>query len=77
MKKVLAFVMAAALAFSGASYAAEEEIPAKSLAELLELVKDGKVVNGRINDQREKEFLADKVYFRRPEVEVDPESEED
>jgi len=61
MKKVLAFVMAAALVFSGASYAAEEEIPAKSLAELLELVKDGKVVNGRINDQREKEFLADKA----------------
>lgn len=53
--------MAAALAFSGASYAAEEEIPAKSLAELLELVKDGKVVNARINDQREKEFLADKA----------------
>jgi len=61
MKKVLGFVMAAALAFSGASYAAEEEIPAKSLAELLELVKDGKVVNARINDQREKEFLADKA----------------
>lgn len=61
MKKVLSFVMAVTLAFSGSTYAAEEEIPAKSLAELLELVKDGKVVNGRINDQREKEFLADKA----------------
>ncbi len=61
MKKVLSFVMAVTLAFSGSTYAAEEEIPAKSLAELLELVKDGKVVNARINDQREKEFLADKA----------------
>ncbi|MBO6656221.1 MAG: MotA/TolQ/ExbB proton channel family protein [Pseudomonadales bacterium] len=61
MKKVISFVMAVTLAFSGSTYAAEEEIPAKSLAELLELVKDGKVVNARVNDQREKEFLADKA----------------
>ncbi len=53
--------MAVTLASSGASYAAEEEIPAKTLAELLELVKEGKVVNSRVNDQREKEFLADKA----------------
>ena len=33
--------------------AAEQEIEAKSLAELLQLVKDGKVVNARINDRRE------------------------
>jgi len=40
--------------------AAEQEIEAKSLAELLQLVKDGKVVNARINDRREQEFIADK-----------------
>jgi len=39
---------------------AEQEIEAKSLAELLQLVKDGKVVNARINDRREQEFIADK-----------------
>ena len=33
---------------------------AKSLAELLQLVKDGKVVNQRVNEQREREFIADK-----------------
>ena len=37
-----------------------EEIQAKSLAELLQLVKDGKVVNQRVNEQREREFIADK-----------------
>ena len=61
MKKLLGFMVAAALTFGGVTYAAEEEIPAKTLAELLELVKDGRVVNGRLNDQREKEFLADKA----------------
>lgn len=62
MKKVIGFMMAMTLAFSGSVFAEEqEEIPAKSLAELLELVKDGKVVNGRVNDQREREFLADKA----------------
>lgn len=61
MKKVIGFMMAMTLAFSGSAFAQEEEIPAKSLAELLELVRDGKVVNGRINDQREQEFLADRA----------------
>ena len=45
---------------SGWVFAAEEEIPAKSLAELLELVKEGKVINKRTNEERERQFLADK-----------------
>jgi biopolymer transport protein ExbB len=62
MKNVLIVVMAFALGFTGFAYAEEkEEIPAKTLEELLQLVKDGKVINGRVNDQREKEFLADKA----------------
>ena len=40
--------------------AAEQEVQAKSLAELLQLVKDGKVVNARVNERREQAFVADK-----------------
>ena len=40
--------------------AADNDVEAKSLSELLQLVKDGKVVNGRLNERREKEFNADK-----------------
>ena len=61
MKKALTVVMAFALGFSGYAIAEEEEIPAKSLAELLEMVRDGKVTNARLNEQREQEFLADKA----------------
>ncbi len=61
MKKANIVVLAFALAFSGFATAAEEEIPAKSLAELLELVKEGKVVNRRENEQREREFQANKA----------------
>jgi biopolymer transport protein ExbB len=63
MKKILICVMAMSLAIS-LPLKAEEEIVAKTLAELLQLVKDGKVVNTRLNDQREKEFLADKAKQR-------------
>ena len=58
MKKV--WILAAALAVSMVGTVQAEEIQAKSLAELLQLVKDGKVVNQRINEQREREFVADK-----------------
>ncbi|MGB0693409.1 MAG: hypothetical protein ACPGPD_11875, partial [Pseudomonadales bacterium] len=61
MKKANIVVLAFALAFSGFATAAEEEIAAKSLAELLELVKEGKVVNKRENEQREREFQANKA----------------
>ena len=60
MKKAIVVVMTLALTLPGWVNAAEEEIPAKTLAELLELVKEGKVFNKRSNDQREKQFLADK-----------------
>jgi biopolymer transport protein ExbB len=53
--------MACALGFAGTAMAAEEEIPAKSLAELLDMVKDGKVVNRDINNRREREFQANKA----------------
>ena len=59
MKKV--WILAAAFAVSMVgTVQAEEEIQAKSLAELLQLVKDGKVVNQRVNEQREREFVAGK-----------------
>ena len=58
MKKV--WILAAAFAVSMVGTVQAEEIQAKSLAELLQLVKDGKVVNQRINEQREREFIADK-----------------
>ncbi len=53
--------MAVALTFSGNVWAAEEEIPAKSLSELLQMVKDGKVVNAEENARREQEFMADRA----------------
>ena len=59
----LALALAATLGFSGQLWAAEEkeEIPAKTLAELLELVKEGKIVNARANERREREFLANRA----------------
>ena len=60
MKKAITIVMALTLGFSNIGWAAEE-IPAKTLGELLDLVKDGKVVNTRTNDRREKEFIAAKA----------------
>ena len=64
MKKAIIIIMAFALGFSGYANAAADEIPAKSLAELLKLVKEGRVVNGEVNDRREREFLADKAKQR-------------
>lgn len=61
MKKALILVMAFTLGFAGFVSAAEEEIPAKTLAELLDLVKEGKVVNRDTNERREREFQADRA----------------
>lgn len=61
MKKALIVVMTCVLGFTGMARAAEEDIPAKSLAELLEMVKDGKVVNRQINQRREREFNANRA----------------
>lgn len=60
MKSFTTALIIFALGFSGAAWAAEEEIPAKSLAELLELVRQGRVANTQINERRETEFLANK-----------------
>ena len=60
MRKSIAIILTLAMGMSGWVFAAEEEIPAKSLAELLELVKEGKVINKRTNEERERQFLADK-----------------
>ncbi|HAK51066.1 MAG TPA: energy transducer TonB [Gammaproteobacteria bacterium] len=62
MKKILMTVCASALIVSSLSWAAEDEedIEAKSIAELLQLVRDGKIANRRTNERREREFLADK-----------------
>ena len=64
MKKIVICIMALSFALS-LPVRAEEKISAKSLAELLQMVKDGKVVNFRLNIQREKEFLADKAKQQR------------
>lgn len=60
MKKIIMSLIAISLVLSLPASGAEDQIPAKTLAELLQLVKDGKVVNSRINSQRERDFLADK-----------------
>ncbi|MBT7725023.1 MAG: energy transducer TonB, partial [Gammaproteobacteria bacterium] len=65
MKKAIIIIMAFALGFSGYANAAADEIPAKSLAELLKLVQEGRVVNGEVNDRREREFIADKAKQQR------------
>ena len=60
MKKISTLIMVAALMFCGVAWAQEEneeEIPAKSLAELLILVQEGRVVSARVNEERERRFL--------------------
>ena len=61
MKNVITLLMTVVLGFSGAAFAAEEDVPARSLEELLQMVRDGRVVNAKLNDQREKEFMANKA----------------
>ena len=57
MKKIIMSLLAISLVLSLPVSATEDLIPAKTLAELLQLVKDGNVVNSRLNSQREREFL--------------------
>jgi biopolymer transport protein ExbB len=59
MKKTTLALITLALTFS-LTARAEDEIQAKSLGELLQLVKEGKLINKKSNEQREKSFLADK-----------------
>ncbi|MFT4713145.1 MAG: biopolymer transport protein ExbB [Candidatus Azotimanducaceae bacterium] len=60
MKNILALLVTLGLVFS-VNVQAEDEIPAKTLGELLQLVRDGKVVNKQINEKRERDFVADKT----------------
>lgn len=60
MKKLLISIALSTMLLGAHSQALSEEVEAKSLAELLQLVKEGKVVNARLNERREQEFLADK-----------------
>ena len=59
MKKISIALFASSLIVSLTASAAEA-IDAKSLAELLDLVKDGKVTNRQLNERRERDFLSDK-----------------
>ena len=67
MKKILMISCVAALFVSSITWSAEEdeEIEAKSIVELLQLVRDGKISNRRLNESREREFLADKTSQQR------------
>jgi biopolymer transport protein ExbB len=60
MKNIFTVIVSLGLAFS-INVQAADEIPAKTLAELLQLVRDGKVVNKQINEKRESDFVADKA----------------
>ena len=67
MKNILTVFCVATLLGSSLVWSAEEkeEIEAKSIVELLQLVKDGKISNRRVNESREREFLADKASQQR------------
>ena len=60
MKKILMTLIASSLILCTGSFAENEEIEAKDLAELLNLVREGKVINKSISDRREQDFLADR-----------------
>lgn len=60
MKKLISIFMILGLVGTGSVWSAET-IPAKSLAELLQLVKDGQVIGRDTNKQREERFLRDKA----------------
>ena len=60
MKKLVILVTALAL-IASTPLRAEDEIQAASLSELLQMVKDGKLVNSQANAQREAEFARDKA----------------
>ncbi|MFT5209643.1 MAG: biopolymer transport protein ExbB [Flavobacterium sp.] len=60
MKKIILLIAAAMMAFSTPVFAAED-IPAKSLTELLQMVKEGKLINRDANQKREDDFSRDKA----------------
>jgi biopolymer transport protein ExbB len=60
MKLLIKNLAGLLLIVSFSAQAADDDVQASTLSELLNMVKEGKVVNGRINERREREFLADK-----------------
>lgn len=60
MKLLIKNLAGLLLIVSFSAQAADDDVQANTLSELLNMVKEGKVVNGRINERREREFLADK-----------------
>ena len=64
MKNIFTVIVSLGLAFS-INVQAADEIPAKSLAELLQLVRYGKGGNKQINEKRESEFVADKPHSQK------------
>lgn len=60
MKNLIIAIVILGIGLSGPVRAADEGVEAKSLDKLLEMVKEGKVVNRRENERREQEFLANK-----------------
>jgi biopolymer transport protein ExbB len=62
MKKLISIFVVLGLVYAGSAWsAAAPIIPAKTLNQLLELVKDGQVTGRDINKQREAKFLQDKA----------------
>ena len=60
MKKIILIVAACSVAFSAPTFAADE-IKAASLSQLLQMVKDGKLINLDRNSKREDDFQRDKA----------------
>ncbi len=60
MKRIAITWMTIVLGLSSVANA-ETEIDAKSLGELLQMVKEGKLINSKVNQERERRFLADKA----------------
>ena len=60
MKKLSVLIAILGLALSTPLYAADE-IKAATLSELLQMVKEGKLINRDENNRREKEFADDKA----------------
>ena len=60
MKLLIKNLAGLLLIVSFSAQSANDDVQASTLSELLNMVKEGKVVNGRINERREREFIADK-----------------
>ncbi|HIG43579.1 MAG: MotA/TolQ/ExbB proton channel family protein [bacterium] len=61
MKKLVLIIATLGLVLSAPIKAADDKIEAKSLAELLQMVKEGKLINRDTNARREREFISSKA----------------